>query len=90
MFLNNNHFCLIWKSENVSFNQAIKELKDNFKKVDNYKTEEIANAHFKYEFIPKKSQPHPIIFLVYGLETHNTDRARPYCTSFHGFSKLAG
>ena len=26
------HFCLIWKSEGVSFDQAIKELKDNFKK----------------------------------------------------------
>ena len=30
LFLNNNHFCLIWKSGGVSFNQAIKELKDNF------------------------------------------------------------
>ena len=28
LFLHNNHFCLIWKSENVSFNQAITELKD--------------------------------------------------------------
>ena len=35
LFLYNNHFCLIWKSEGVSFNQAIKELKDNFKIVDN-------------------------------------------------------
>ena len=34
-FLYNNHFCLIWRSERVSFNQAIKELKDNFKIVDN-------------------------------------------------------
>ena len=34
-FFYNNHFCLIWKSEIVSFNQAIKELKDSFKIVDN-------------------------------------------------------
>ena len=27
-FLYNNHFCLIWKSEGVSFNQAIQELKN--------------------------------------------------------------
>ena len=35
LFLYNNHFCLIWKSENVSFNQALIELKDNFRRVDN-------------------------------------------------------
>ena len=26
LFLFNNHFCLIWKSKNVSFKQAIREL----------------------------------------------------------------
>ena len=35
-FLHNNHFCLIWMSENVSFNQAIREVRENFKKVYNY------------------------------------------------------
>ena len=35
LFLRNKHFCLIWKSENVIFNQAFKELKDSFKIVDN-------------------------------------------------------
>ena len=54
MFLYNNHFCLIWKSEGVSFNQASKELKDNFKIVDNFITEENVKSHFKYEYIPKK------------------------------------
>ena len=38
LFLYNNHFCLFWKSESVSFNQAIQELKNNFKIVDNYIT----------------------------------------------------
>ena len=47
----NNHFCLIWKSQNVSFNQAITELKNNFKIVDNYITDENVNSHFKYEFV---------------------------------------
>ena len=36
LFLYNNHFCLIWRPEGVSFNQTIKELKDNLKIVDNY------------------------------------------------------
>ena len=29
-------------------------------------------------------------FIVYDLETHNTDRARPYCISFHRLGKTAG
>ena len=55
LYLYNNHFCLIWKSHGVSFNQAIQELKNNFKIVDNYITEENVTSHFKYEFIPKKN-----------------------------------
>ena len=52
LFSYKNHFCIIWKSEGVSFNQAIKELKDKI--VDNYITEENVHSQFKYEFIPKK------------------------------------
>ena len=89
LFFHNNHFCLIWKSEGVSFKQAIKELKNSFKILDNYITEETVNSHFKYEFIPKKIESHLTIFFVYDLETHNTDRAIPYCISFYRFSKLA-
>ena len=48
LFIYNNHFCLIWKSQRVSFNQAIQELKHNFKIVDNFITEENVSSHFKY------------------------------------------
>ena len=77
LYLYNNHFCLICKSENVSFNQAIIELKANFKTVDNYITEENIISHFKFEFIPKKIETHLSNFIVYDLETLSTDRARP-------------
>ena len=90
LFLYNNHFCLIWKSRGVSFNQAVQELKNNFKIVDNYITEENVKSHFKYEFIPKKLESHLTNFYVYDLETHNTDRARPYVFCFYRLSKLAG
>ena len=30
LYFYNNHFCLLWKTENDSFNQAIQELKNNF------------------------------------------------------------
>ena len=89
LFLYNNHFCLIWISERVSFNQAIKELKDNFKMVDNFITEENVNSHFKKEFSPKKIESHLTSFIAYDLETHNTNRARPYVFCFYRLSKLA-
>ena len=46
LFLYINHFCLIWKSQGVSFNQAIQELKNNFKLVDKYVTEENVKSFF--------------------------------------------
>ena len=90
LYLYDNHFCLIWKSEGVCFKQAIKEIGDNFKKVDNYITEENVNSHFKYELIPKRIESHLSNFIVYDLETHNTDRARPYNMTFYRLSKIAG
>ena len=47
IYLYNNHFCLIWKSHGVSFNQAIQELKNNFKMVDNFINEENVKSYFK-------------------------------------------
>ena len=90
MYLYNNHFCLFWKSEGVSFEDAIKELKNNFRLVDNYLTEENFNSHFKYEFTPKKIESKLTNCFVYDLETHNTDRARPYNLTFYRLSKIAG
>ena len=55
LFLYNNHCCVIWKSEGVSFNQAITKLKDNFKKVDNFTTEESVISHFEWTYTPKKT-----------------------------------
>ena len=81
---------MIWKSEGVTFKQAIKEVKKNFKIVDNYITEENFKCQFEYEFIPKKKESHLTNFFVYDLETHNTDTARPYCLLFYRLSILAG
>ena len=81
---------LYGNNKGVSFNQAIKELKDNFKIVDKYITEENVNSHFKYEFIPKKIEFQLTNFIVYDLETHNTDRAGSYIMTFYRLTKLAG
>ena len=90
LFLHNNHFCLFWKSESVSFDRAIKELKNNFKLVDNYITEENVKRHFEYINKPEKIESHLTNFIIYDLETHNTDRARPYVFCFYRLSKLSG
>ena len=90
LFLYNNHFCLIRKSEGVSFNQAITELKDNFKIVDNYITEENVKSHFEYIYKPKKIEPRLTNFIVYDHETFNTDRAKPYNMTFYRLSKING
>ena len=58
LFLYNNHLCLKWKSENVSFIQAIEELKDNFKIVDNFITDENVKSHFEYIYTPKEIESH--------------------------------
>ena len=47
-------------------------------------------SHFKYEFIPKKIESYLTNFLVYDLETQNTDRNRTYVFCFYRLSKLAG
>ena len=90
LYLYNTHFCLIWKSHGVSFNQAITELKDIFKIVDNFITKENVNSHFEYIYKPEKIETHLSNFIVYDLETPNTDRARPYVFCFYRLSKLAG
>ena len=48
LYLYNNPFCLIWKSKGDSFNQAVQELKNNFRIVENYITEENVKSHFEY------------------------------------------
>ena len=90
LFLYNNHFCLMWKSEGVSFNQATKELKDKFKIVDNYISEENVSSPFEYIYRPNKIQSLLTNFVVYDLETHDTDGARPYVFCFYRLGELAG
>ena len=52
--LHNNHFCLIWKSEGVSFNQAVKEMKYNFKLVDNFITKKMLFPNSNMKSFQKK------------------------------------
>ena len=52
LFIYNYQFCLIWKSDGISFEKARTELKDNFKVVDNVISDEHAKSFIKYECKP--------------------------------------
>ena len=64
LYLVNNNFCLIWKSEGVNFDQGIRELKNIFKIVDKFTTEENVKSHFEYIYKPKKIESHLTNFIV--------------------------
>ena len=90
MFIYNNHFCLIWKSDGISFDKALKELKDNFKVVDIVISDKHVKSFIKYEYNPKKVISALTNIVVYDLETFNKDRAVPYCSLMYKLSKISG
>ena len=87
LFIYNIHFCLIWKSNGVSFEKAITELKDNFKVVDNVISDKHVKSFIKYEYNPKKVKTPLTNIVVYDLETFNKIRAVPYCGCIYKLSK---
>ena len=81
LFIYNNHFCLIWKSNDNNFNQIMEnELKPNFKFVDNVISDKHFKNFFKYEYNPKKVKSPLTNIVFYDLETFNKFRAVPYCS----------
>ena len=67
--INNNHFCLIWKSNRNSFNQVIEnELKPNFKVVDNVISDKHVKGFIKYEYNPKRVKSPLTKIVVYDLD----------------------
>ena len=91
LFIHNNLFCLIWKSNESSFDKAIEEeLKPDFKVVDNVMSDTHVKRFFKDEFKPKKLQSPITNITVDDLETYNTDRVVPYCSCIYKLSKNSG
>ena len=88
--IHNNHFCLIWKSDGVSFEKAIKELKDNFRVVDNVISDKHVKSYIKYEYKPKKVQYQLTNMVVYDIETFSTIKCVPYANCIYRLSKISG
>ena len=87
LFIHNNHFCLIWKSNGFSFIQVRDELKPNFKVVDFVISDKHVQNFIKYEYKPKKVQTN---IVLYDFETFNKIRAVPYCSCINEPSKISG
>ena len=88
--IHNNHFCLIWKSDSVSFEKAIKELKDNFRVVDNVISDKHVKSFIKYEYKPKTVQSQLIHVVIYDIETFSTIKCVPYANCIFRLSKISG
>ena len=89
--IHNNHFCLIWKSDRISFNQVIEnEFKPNFKVVDSVISDKHVKGFIKYEYNPKKVKSPLTNIVVFDLETFNKIRVVPYCSCINKLSKLSG
>ena len=52
--IHENVFCLIWKSHGISFDRAIKEVKDNFKVIDIVISDKHIKSFVNYEKEPEK------------------------------------
>ena len=72
------HFCLIWKSNGISFNTTIEELKVNFKVVDDVICDKHGKTSIKYEYRPEKVDIQLTNMNYYDIETFNSDRTVPY------------
>ena len=76
--IHNNHFCLIWISDGISFKKAIEDkLQPNFKVFHNVIFDKHNKNFVEYEYKPKKVQSQSTNMIVYDIQTFNTDRAVP-------------
>ena len=80
-FIHENHFCLIWKKNNTTFSNALKELKDNFKYESNQISNNILKQVQEYKF-PKTNDVDCLsAAFAFDLETVNVDY-KLYCECY--------
>ena len=89
VFLYKNSFCLIWKSNGISFKKAIEELKLNFKVFYNVNCDKHGKLFEKLEYKLKKVQPQLTKMIVYDKETFNTVKLAPYANCIYRLIKLS-
>ena len=90
LFVRKNHFCLIWKTQNVSFKSEKDKVKTIFKCVDNYVCGKHVISVIKYECKPQKVQTQLTNTIVFDLQTYNTDRALLHSVCIYKLNKISG
>ena len=88
--IHNIHFCLIWKTDGISFDRAIKQLKDNFRVVDNVISDKHVKSFIKYEYKTIKVQSQLTNMVVFDIETFSTIKCVPYTNCIYRPNKLSG
>ena len=88
--IHEKNFRFIWKSDGISFDKAMKELKHNFKVSDNVISDKHFKSLVKYEYKPKKVQSQVTNMVVYDIEAFNIDKAVPYASCIYRLNKISG
>ena len=91
LHVHEKYFCSIRKSQNISFNQVIKdELKQNFEVVDNVISDKHVESFIKYENKHKRVQSQLTNMINYDIEPFNTNKCVPYSNCIYKLSRVSG
>ena len=71
LYIHENHFCVIWKTEKTTFIKAIKELEDNFEYEPNHITDNILKQVQEYKF--PISNEKDCLFAVFSFEVETVN-----------------
>ena len=81
LIIHENHFCVIWKTKETSFTNAIKELKENFKYEANQISDNILKQVQEYKFPISNEKDCLYAVFAFDLETANVDY-KQYCVPY--------
>ena len=91
LYVHENHFCLIRKSQDISCEKIIEdELKPNFKVDDNVISDKHVKSFIEYEYNPKKVQSELTNVIIHDIETFNTINCVPYSNCIYRLNKTSG
>ena len=89
LYVYNNHFYSILKSEGGSFSKALEEVEKNFKIIDIVNSHDNVDNYFKYELKPKKIESQISNVIVYDIETYDKNKDVPNWVSLDWLGKIA-
>ena len=89
LYIHENHFCVKWKLQNVSFNKTIDEKKSNFRVVDSILCNRHVKCFNKFEYKPKKVHSQLTNAVVYDIKSFITIKCVPYAICIYKSSGIS-